>query len=540
MPALYFSTALNGTSLMDKRDKMRRLALFACTLLAAALALLAPPWLAWREAGQQAYLADAEWGLDYGRGMLRRLDDTVKQSLDGITLLSRFRDDPCSADARALMARIVLASASIKAIGYVRDGVLQCSSVGTQPIALGKHTLAAKSGLLIYSDVPVGEDKASPLIAIERDHFAVLFDSDLPLDAGSAMPGMSLAVLHLERRPDEPISMATGFVKREWAARLGDRQEVTFTDGQYLVTVVRSAKTPSAGIAALPLSHVWARRDAIALRLVPAGLLVGVALATAVLLLARQKTSLATALRKAVRNDEFFMLYQPVVELRSGRLIGVEALLRWRRSSGELIGPDLFIPLAEQTGAVTRLTERVLQLVEKDTRHFLATHPDFHVALNLSAKDLHSNAIVGMFDAMLARGSAKASNLIVEITERGILDLEAARTVIDALRARGIAVAIDDFGTGYAGLSYLESLQVDLLKIDRSFIEAINTGAPTNEVVSHIIAMASAMGLRMVAEGVETTAQADYLRARGVQFTQGWLFGKPQRFEEVAAAYVAA
>jgi sensor c-di-GMP phosphodiesterase-like protein len=214
-------------------------------------------------------------------------------------------------------------------------------------------------------------------------------------------------------------------------------------------------------------------------------------------------------------------------------------LLRWRRATGELIGPDLFIPLAEQTGTITQLTARVVELVEQDTRHFLVAHPDFHVALNLATVDVQSTAIVDQVDAMLARGGARPSNLIVEITERGTLDVGAALSVIGALRERGIRVAIDDFGTGYAGLSYLESLQVDFLKIDRSFIEAIGTGAPTNEVVCHIIAMATAMGLTMVAEGVETEAQADYLRARGVQFAQGWLFGKPRPFQDIVAVLAA-
>ena len=157
------------------------------------------------------------------------------------------------------------------------------------------------------------------------------------------------------------------------------------------------------------------------------------------------------------------------------------------------------------------------------------------MAVNVSAADLASDSIVGLLDAMLARGGITAANLVLEITERGILDIETARTVIGTLRGRGIKVAIDDFGTGYAGLSYLESLQVDALKIDRSFIEAIGTTAPTNQVVSHIIAMASAMRLAMVAEGVETPVQADYLRSRGVHYAQGWLFGKPQPFKDVAA-----
>jgi sensor c-di-GMP phosphodiesterase-like protein len=508
----------------------------ACTLLLVLIALLTPPWLAWGEAERQAYTAQAELSLGYTRAMLRRTDETLRQSLAGIDLLSRSVAEPCSPEAHALMQRIALTSTYIKTIGHVREGVLQCSSMGDMPFPLGKHILRTSDGLLVYSNILFGKN-SGPLMAIERDRYATLFDSDLPLDAGSAITGMSLAVLHLERRTDEPLSMATGFIDRAWVARLGGQSEVTFTDRGLLVTVMRSAKNPTAGVAALPLSYVWTRRDALALRLVPAGLVAGVAMAAAVLLLARRQTSLASSLGRALRNNEFFLLYQPVVELRSGRLIGVEALLRWRRATGELIGPDVFIPLAEQTGMITRVTERVLQLVEQDTRHFLATHPAFHVALNLSATDLHSDAIVRQLDALLARGGASASNLIVEITERAILDIDAARTVIGALRARGIGVAIDDFGTGYAGLSYLESLHVDFLKIDRSFIEAIGTSAPTNQVVGHIIAMASAMGLVMVAEGVETPAQADYLRDHGVQLTQGWLYGKPQCFEDVAAEY---
>jgi sensor c-di-GMP phosphodiesterase-like protein len=511
--------------------------MFACVVLAALGAMLAPPWLAWREAQRQAYTAEAEWGLGYARAMQRRLDEAEQQSLDGIARLSRLGAEPCSGAARALMRDIDLSSTYIKVIGHVRDGVLQCSSMGEWPFPLGKLTFRESSGTLIYSHVPVDGKSPSALMAIEREGFAALFDTKLPLDVGGAMAGMSLSALHLERRPEEPVHIGKGYIKRAWLTRLGNRSEVTFIDGPYLVAVARSAKFPSAGVAAVPLSYVETRRNALALRLVPAGVVAGVAMAAALLLLARRQTSLANALRKALRNDEFFLLYQPVVELQSGRWIGVEALLRWRRSTGELIGPDLFIPLAEQTGMITRVTERVLQLVEHDTRDFLAIHPDFHVALNLSAPDLHSDAIVSQLDATLARGGARASNLIVEITERGILDIEAARKVIGALRARGIGVAIDDFGTGYAGLSYLESLQVDFLKIDRSFIEAIGTSAPTNQVVGHIIAMASAMGLVMVAEGVETPAQADYLRTHGVQLAQGWLYGQPQRFEDIAAAF---
>ncbi|WP_165390934.1 EAL domain-containing protein [Pseudoduganella lutea] len=517
------------------KNVLRNRFLLACTILAALGALLAPPWLAWREADRHAYATQADLALRYARQVGHRADEMVRQSLGGIRQLAQSRDAPCASGQLALMRRIDLTSTYIQTIGHVRDGVIRCSSQGNTPMPLGNHILRASDGLKVYSHVPVEGDTTTRMMAIERDGYVALLHTDLPLDASSAIPGMSLAALHLERRPDEPLSMSTGFVDRAWLKRLGNRREVTFTDGRYLVAVTRSPLFPSAGVAALPLADLPAHRHVVALRLVPAGVVAGIAMAAALLLLARKQTSLATALRKGLRDNEFFMLYQPVVALQSGQCVGAEALLRWRRSTGELIGPDVFIPLAEQTGTITALTARVLELVEHDTRHFLAAHPAFHVAVNVSTTDLESDPIVELFDAMLARGGIVAANLVVEITERGILDIEAARTVIGALRARGIKVAIDDFGTGYAGLSYLESLHVDALKIDRSFIEAIGTTAPTNQVVSHIIAMASAMRLVMVAEGVETPAQADYLRTWKVEYAQGWLYGQPQPFEAVAA-----
>jgi len=128
---------------------------------------------------------------------------------------------------------------------------------------------------------------------------------------------------------------------------------------------------------------------------------------------------------------------------------------------------------------------------------------------------------------------AHPSSFILEVTERGMLDPVVARETSGALRRHGFAIAIDDFGTGYSSLSYLESLELDFLKIDRSFIEAIGTGAPTSQVVGHIIAIARDLGLRMIAEGVESQAQAEFLLRQGVQYAQGWLFGQPMSFAEV-------
>jgi sensor c-di-GMP phosphodiesterase-like protein len=516
---------------------MRRHFTFGLTLVLALAVLMLPPWLAMREAQRQAFDAESALTLGYARDVLHRTDETGRQALAGIKALVDSGLPPCSDGARELMREIDLTSTYLQAIGYVRNGVLVCSSMTGAPVPLGALSFRTADGLDLYLDVPIRSTYGHPLLSMARDSFAVLIHRNLPLDIWTEVPDVSLAVVHLERGR---TSLEHGDIDPAWLRRLGGQASVTFSDGRFLVTMARSRHFLTAAIAATPIAHLDARYREIATRLVPAGLFAGLAAAAAVLLLARQQLSLVSALRVGLRRDQFFLEYQPLIDLRSGHCVGVEALLRWRDGAGELVPPEVFIPVAESCGLIGKLTERVIELVCVDAGHFLATHPGFHVAINLSPADLRSTAIVGMLDRLLARSGALPSNVIVEITERGFVDREAARTVIAALHARGIEVAIDDFGTGYSSLSYLESLDLDFLKIDRSFIESIGTGAPTSQVVSHIIGMAHNLELRTIAEGVENHEQAAFLRVRGVDYAQGWLFGHPGSFEHAATLHRAA
>jgi sensor c-di-GMP phosphodiesterase-like protein len=165
--------------------------------------------------------------------------------------------------------------------------------------------------------------------------------------------------------------------------------------------------------------------------------------------------------------------------------------------------------------------------------------PNVRISVNLAPQDLGSSDIVAALQKTLQRAGVQANNLVVEATERGLIDVTLSTSVIRDIQAAGIRVAIDDFGTGYSCLSYLDNLSVDYLKIDKSFIDSVGTAAPTNSVVGHIIEMAKSLDLLMVAEGVETEAQAEFLRQRGVQFAQGWLFAKPMRAQEFLR-YLAA
>jgi sensor c-di-GMP phosphodiesterase-like protein len=157
------------------------------------------------------------------------------------------------------------------------------------------------------------------------------------------------------------------------------------------------------------------------------------------------------------------------------------------------------------------------------------------VAVNIAACDLLTERVADVIARSVAGTGVKPAQIALEATERGFIDANSARVVIERLRVIGHAVAIDDFGTGYSSLSYLQSFRVDALKIDKAFVDAIGAGAATSGVIDHIIAMAKELGLAIVAEGVETAAQADYLRARGVDIGQGYHFSRPLPPEAFAA-----
>lgn len=233
-------------------------------------------------------------------------------------------------------------------------------------------------------------------------------------------------------------------------------------------------------------------------------------------------------LRRAISEDELVLHYQPKVSLNTRRLVSVEALARWRHPRRGLLAPDLFIPMAEQSGLIKPLTEWVLDAALRQASAWQQRGFTIPVAVNVSVQNLHDPALASTIVALLARHHVRPSDLIVEITETSVLRDPARTTqVLEHLRALGLLVAIDDFGAGQAGLGYLKQLLADELKIDRSFITDLAHSHHDAAIVGAVIELGHNLGLSVVAEGVEDADTWDRLAALGCDIAQGYYIARP-------------
>lgn len=248
------------------------------------------------------------------------------------------------------------------------------------------------------------------------------------------------------------------------------------------------------------------------------------------------KVRLLGELRRAVDNGDLGLAYQPMVDLRTGRIIGVEALLRWPHPELGELSPGTFMPLVREHGLMRPVTDLVIDKVLDDAAQWVAAGAQMPVAVNLFAPSLRDTRLPGTLGKALAVRNLPAEVLTVEITEDLVLnDLDAVTRVLEQLRALGIRVAIDDFGSGYSALSYLRDLVIDEIKLDRSFIASVTGDHRAATVVSAVIDLTHGLGMTVVAEGIEDAATARWLRDSGCDTGQGFFFGRPIEASAVPA-----
>jgi len=240
------------------------------------------------------------------------------------------------------------------------------------------------------------------------------------------------------------------------------------------------------------------------------------------------RLAMVSELRRAIDQNELSLYFQPKVSLAAGSVTCAEALVRWQHPRHGLLGPDLFVPIAEQTGLIRPLARWVLDAALRQCSRWRHQGLDLAVAVNLSMRNLHDPEVVDTIRQLLTRWGIPPSRLVVEITESSLMaDAERAMDVLGRLRAMGVGISIDDFGTGYSSLAYLKRLPVDELKIDKSFVAHIASDDNDAAIVRSTIGLAHDLGLAVVAEGIEDEVTWDYLAGLGCDVAQGYFISRP-------------
>ncbi|MFC7377973.1 EAL domain-containing protein [Brevundimonas sp. GCM10030266] len=501
---------------------MPRRTILLLAVILAVVAGVAPPIAAYWLSRDKAVEAEQQHLDEYARWTLARASIALEEGRRALDAAAAHPNvAPCSPDHIAWMRRITVDSKSVDEVGYFENGALRCSSWGPldRPLAEKPSDRTLPDGMGISFDVRPVFGGSARMIALRKGDYNVLIDRRRLVDVlTDTRMTLGLAT------SDGDLIAASHAIEPDLLGAVISGRDVGGTEAE----LYASARIP--GFTAFALSDRHALQDQLArerMLLIPLGLLASALMVGLVIWMSRQRLSPRGELEIAIRKKEFVAHYQPIIELATGRCVGAEALVRWRRPDGSWIPPDLFIPLAEASGLIEPLTDLVIQRVAEDLTGLLVSDRSIHVAINIAPKDIETGRFLPVLDRMLETADIAPDQIWLECTERGFMAPEAARATLERARAAGHRVAIDDFGTGYSSLAMLQQLPLDTLKIDKAFIDAIGRDAAASVVTPHIIEMARGLGLHVVAEGVETREQEAYVREAGVGFTQGWLYSKP-------------
>jgi sensor c-di-GMP phosphodiesterase-like protein len=452
---------------------------------------------------------------------------TEAMILDTRTLLEDFDRLPqsrCSPEHLQALQEAVIGRPYVRGVRYFHAVDEQCGVGFLQATSL-KPPRADRiydSGVVAWWPSPYTEVGGLRLFLMRFGDHDVAIDPRVLLDIGpfgNRQAGLWVENLLLTSEPADarlptPSSVPVGVTVDRDAGRVVSRFS-------------RNGVLPIDIVAIEPLATFWGRH----VRTLVVGSSVGLMFIGAwvygLTRYARHRLGTASLLRDALARGHIQPLYQPVIELATGRCVGAEALARWTTENGQVIGPATFLPVAEAAGLMPAVTFAMLDACLREHRALLREFPGLSIHLNLSPSDLKNDAFSDGLAERLRAADLPSRSIGLEITERALADADVARGMIRRFRERGHEVAVDDFGTGFSSLSYLSTFELDVLKIDKSFVDAIGTEAATSHVIVHVIEMARSLGLRTVAEGVEREDQVRWLEAHGVSFAQGFLFSRP-------------
>lgn len=398
-----------------------------------------------------------------------------------------------------------------------------------------------RNGLLKAMEIAVAAGQTQTLLLLDLDHFSMLNDSfgnelaDLFLQevakrlkaVPSAITAARLAADKFALLSQAPISLSEQLCRDQLSSTAISIENVT----QEVSFCLGVATTHADISSSETLSHAYMALK----RAKNAGIGQTVIFNDAMVAALRERVGLISSLNKSMEDDQLYLVYQPQFNLATKQIIGVEALARWVDDSGRHVSPAVFIELAEQAGLIGRLGQIVLNKALKDCKFLCDVIPNFRVAVNVSSMQFkHPDFLDHVFLALTDR-NFNAEHLEIELTESAAMDFSAdTERKLEKLRAAGISLAIDDFGTGFSSLAYLEKLQANCLKIDKSFVDKIAESGSGLRIVQTVLALGHRLNMRVLAEGIEYDNQLQALISMGCDEGQGYLMAKPMPIKALA------
>lgn len=481
-------------------------------------------------------------GVLLGRALVLR---RVEKKLDAYALLVRSRGETSAGESRALLATLnaspypycsdaeiawmrtlIFQTQYLKDGGHMREGAIDCSAtLGRQSGAREqfKPAFSRKDGTRVYQNLAPLRIGDHTVVSVQLGQSFIVYNPYNLRDLDAAPMHFTVSQM------DEPTGQSgrligevtgarTSILTKEGQAQEGDTLYATRCSTRYA-----SCMTAFITISDALLANRGDYRAYIGLTGI-CGALFGFACS----LFYRRSRGMEQQLRRAIAADRLQVVYQPIVRLETRQIVGVEALVRWNDEENIPVSPEVFIRIAEERGFVGEITLLVVRRIVSELGALLRNQPEFRVNFNIAAVDLSDAKFLPMMEQVLERGGVSPQSLGIEITESHTARLQVAKDAILQLRARGHVVYIDDFGTGYSSLAYLHDLSADGIKIDMTFTKAIGTESVTVSIIPQILAMAAALKLDVIVEGVETAEQAAYFASSDRKtLAQGWLFGRP-------------
>lgn len=472
-------------------------------------------WETWRARAIEALLVE-QWQSAYrhARTTYARAHGAL-EGLNGSTLT------PCSPAHAAFMRQVVMDNPAVEEVGYFQDGQLRCGSWGEPDHAIA---VTAVDYLSPYQDRGTASLKpemtgSGPLTGLARGNYNILINPS--------------RLLRVDERFDVTLASAQGTVIASNSQTPSTMAHLQLRSGsvhgrRFLRAPLGSAQL----IVSAPMSQPlpWTRPGWHWL----IGAVMAAAAAFALSRLQQRDLAPHRHLARALKSDTLYLQFQAIVDMRINQCVGAEALLRWPLPDGSHVSPEDFIDLAQQHDLLPAITRHVITRALQDMAPTLCKFRHAHVTLNLGAQDLETMDVVQHLEACTWQLGIEPRQVWLEVTERAVLNIERAAPTIEALHQLGYIIALDDFGTGYSGLHNLQLLPVSVVKLDRVFVSQMRS-AEGITLTDDIIQFVQARGLILVAEGVETTSQRAHLLQHNVAFGQGWLFGRPEPAERIAA-----